>query len=393
MTGNGDRDQAPSRCCTRYHEGMKRLGELLLDRGAIDVTELHTALEACQRRGGRLGTQLLRFGFIEERPLLEALADQNGVPFVPESILIKAPMEVMRCVPADVLQRLQALPFERSRDRLRVAMANPRDAAALEELTNRGAAVIEPYVATEAAIAAALEGLGEQELEPLPMLEGDAAQRPIPEWEQLWQPPQVGPEELLRCLARFEPPKTTALLATYPDLTPVIDIDGVGFEEVLDEETFVQRLQDARHRDDVADLVVRYAERYLERVCLFSVHKNRVLGWLARGQSVVVDDVRSYNLPLDAFPIFVKVYETGTHFFGAINSEASNLQLIRVLGDPPPRDLFVAPIVVQSRPVAFLVGDNPGHSGAGIPTHELLVAANKAGVAFEILIMKHKIKT
>ena len=51
---------------------MKRLGELLLERGAIDVNELHTGLEASSRLGGRLGTQLLRFGFVSEKDLLRA---------------------------------------------------------------------------------------------------------------------------------------------------------------------------------------------------------------------------------------------------------------------------------------------------------------------------------
>ena len=45
---------------------MKRLGEILLERGAIAITELHTCLEACHHSGGRLGTQLLKFGFVDE---------------------------------------------------------------------------------------------------------------------------------------------------------------------------------------------------------------------------------------------------------------------------------------------------------------------------------------
>ena len=59
---------------------MKRLGEILLDRGAIGVTELHTGLEACHYSGGRLGTQLLKFGFVDEHALLEALSEQLNVP-------------------------------------------------------------------------------------------------------------------------------------------------------------------------------------------------------------------------------------------------------------------------------------------------------------------------
>jgi len=58
---------------------MKRLGEILLERGAIAIAELHTGLEACHYSGGRLGTQLLKFGFVDEHALLEALSEQLEV--------------------------------------------------------------------------------------------------------------------------------------------------------------------------------------------------------------------------------------------------------------------------------------------------------------------------
>ena len=61
---------------------MQRLGEILIEEGVLSLTELHTALETCHRTGGRLGTQLLEFGYVEERMLLDALSRQLGVPSV-----------------------------------------------------------------------------------------------------------------------------------------------------------------------------------------------------------------------------------------------------------------------------------------------------------------------
>jgi hypothetical protein len=66
---------------------MRRLGEILIEHGAIAVAELHTGLEACHHSGGRLGTQLLKFGFVDEHALLEALSEQLEVPWVSSSIL------------------------------------------------------------------------------------------------------------------------------------------------------------------------------------------------------------------------------------------------------------------------------------------------------------------
>ena len=113
---------------------MKRLGEILLDWGVLAVAELHTALEACRRSGGRLGTQLLRFGFVDERSLLDALSEQNGVPSVTSRVLGRAPIEIRGLLAPKVARRLQAVPFGKSATALRVAMTNPGDRAKIEEM-------------------------------------------------------------------------------------------------------------------------------------------------------------------------------------------------------------------------------------------------------------------
>ena len=91
---------------------MKRLGEILLDWGAVAVSELHTGLEACHRTGGRLGTQLLKFGFVEEQQLLDALSEQFGVRAVSAATLERTRSEVLAILPVHHARRLQAVPFQ-----------------------------------------------------------------------------------------------------------------------------------------------------------------------------------------------------------------------------------------------------------------------------------------
>jgi hypothetical protein len=106
---------------------MKKLGEILIERGVIALSELHTSLEACRRSGGRLGTQLLKFGFVDEPALLRALAEQYGARAVASAALRKAPIEVLSLVPPALARRLRAVPFERLPIHLKVAMINPPD--------------------------------------------------------------------------------------------------------------------------------------------------------------------------------------------------------------------------------------------------------------------------
>jgi hypothetical protein len=379
---------------------MKRLGELLVERGAIDVSELHTALETCHRKGGRLGTQLLRLGFVEERPLLEALAKQLGVPFLPEQLLAKAPQSVLKAIPLEVLNRLRAIPFERTQWRLRIAMASPRDPAAIEELTTHSDVEIEPFVATEAAILKMLKQLRKAEegkvapssAQPAAVpQEKVKAPSPIHDWEELWQPSQVGPLDLIRPQDARRNSGPLPLLSSFPDLAPVIEIPGVDSDDTLDDHIYVQRLLEARDRDEVASLLLRFCERYLGRVCLFILHRDRVAGWSARGQGVVLEDVLSFSIMLDESPMFLNAYRSGRYSLGAIPAGGAHDRLVKVLGEPPPLDLFVAPLMVRERVIAFLTGDNPGQPGGGIPTQELLSGSKKASLALEMLIIKSKI--
>jgi hypothetical protein len=375
---------------------MKRLGELLIEKGAIDLSELHTALEACHRRGGRLGTNLLRFGFVEETALLEALSEQFNVPFVPERFLARSIENCEHRVPAAVLRRLQAVPFERTRWRLRVAMTSPRDPAALEELAAHTDLKIEPYVATEAAVMNSLQWLTDEAEAESKTEEAPEPTRPkldLPDWEELWKAPTIGPDDLFKVRPAAVRSDNTPLLSTFPGLAPVVEMPGGGVDEVLEDEAFVQRLQEVRHRDDVGRLITRYAERFLGRVCLFALHKDRVVGWMACGQGVVLDDVQSFSIQLEESSLFSGVCRSGQHSLGPIPPAPAHDELIKILGEPRPLDVFVMPIRVKKRPVAILLGDNPGVGGGGVPTQELAAAVEKAGVAFEILIMKHKIRS
>jgi hypothetical protein len=115
---------------------MQRLGEILIEEGVLSLTELHTALDTCHRTGGRLGTQLLEFGYVEEHMLLEALAKQLSVPSVIKVKLLHSPLEVRKKLPTLVGRRLQAVPFGNTKRGIKVAMTNPNDRAAMEEISN-----------------------------------------------------------------------------------------------------------------------------------------------------------------------------------------------------------------------------------------------------------------
>jgi hypothetical protein len=375
----------------RYHTYMKRLGELLLEKGAVTVAELHTALEACQRSGGRLGTHLLRFGFVRERELLEALAEQYGVSFVPESLLLKADVAVAEAIPIDMARRLQAIPFDLLQGKLQVAMMNPRDAAALEEIGSHCGRMVEAHVATESAVAKALTRHSGGMFELANDVESEV---PKTEWDELWEGARVGSQEMLEIAAETGTTSGRRLqLATYPGLAPLVEASIPPSDTTVDEATFSKMLLETSSRDEVGELLLRHLACFLTRLALFAVHKERIVGWMAKGESVVVDDVQSLSMPLDLPSVFQNLGRGGAYHVGTLPEGEANLAIARCLGEPPPAEVIALPVRVRDRAVAFTVGDVPGRPALSVPIQNLLNAVSKAGVAFEILLLRGKLQS
>lgn len=372
---------------------MKRLGEILIDWGAIAVSELHTALEACRRSGGRLGTQLIKFGFVTERTLLDALSEQYGVPSVTSRMLSKAPKDLQKALPPRLARRLQALPFGRTGTALRVAMANPRDLAKVEEVSQIVGSPVEPYVATETAILAAIAELGREVVadERASAAEEPEMQPLSSDWEELWSPPRIEPGRLLRITRRRPLLESQHTVATFPGLSPVVEGESFEPDREIDSDTFRRRLAEVRHRDEVGSLLLRFAANYFGRVCLFAVYRGVVIGWMARGHGVAVDDIQSFSTPLDVPSLFRDLATDSDRYIGTIASGPENDRLIRVMGDPKPAAVLMLPIRVKDHTVAYLLGDNLAEDTVAVPADELVTAAQKAGAAFETLIIRKKI--
>jgi len=378
---------------------MKRLGEILLERGSINVAELHTGLEACHHRGGRLGTYLLKFGFVDEHALLQALSEQHDVSSVSMAELRRAPDVLRRLVPLHIARRLQVVVFKRKGENVSVAMTTPRSPATLAEVVSHVGLVITPHIASEVAILTALSEVRDESATS-PPAEIDSKRRAIhggergaesdadlEEWQNLWSPPTLRSSDLLRP-RRNRSPEDVPLVATFPGLAP-IPAGSVMTAEDLDNEIFSAMLGDAEHRDEVGQLLLRRASAIVERCYLLSVHSGQMVGWLAQGSGVVVDDVQSLVVSADT-PSILSTLKGSRVFFGTVEPGPVNDDLLRALGEPTPGEIAILPVLVKNRVVAYLVGDVPGSTISDEGLGQLLGAARKAGVAFEILIMKKK---
>lgn len=126
-----------------------RLGDLLIERRAVLPHQLFHALDRHRQGGRRFGTCLLEEQGVDEGAVLEALARQHGVPAASAEMLREASREALDRVPGALARRLVALPFAETATGIAVAMRDPDDLAAHDELTFAAGRRIVPHVGLE----------------------------------------------------------------------------------------------------------------------------------------------------------------------------------------------------------------------------------------------------
>ncbi|MFL5320915.1 MAG: type IV-A pilus assembly ATPase PilB [Myxococcaceae bacterium] len=133
-----------------------RLGELLVRENLISVQQLRKAQEEQQKNGTRIGTALIKTGAIEESKLTDFLSKQYGVPAINLKEFDIDP-EIIKLVPKDVAEKHLVVPVNRAGPSLIVAMCDPSNIYAQDDLKFLTGYNIEPVVASEPSIRDAIE--------------------------------------------------------------------------------------------------------------------------------------------------------------------------------------------------------------------------------------------
>jgi type IV pilus assembly protein PilB len=133
-----------------------RIGELLLKEKRLTPAQLQEALTYQKTNGGKLGYNLVKLGFVKDDEITALLSKQYGVPSI-NLAQFEIDPAIVKLIPAETAQKYQIVPLSRSGATLTIAMTDPTNVFAMDDIKFMTGYNVEPVVASETAVAEAID--------------------------------------------------------------------------------------------------------------------------------------------------------------------------------------------------------------------------------------------
>jgi len=133
-----------------------RIGELLLKEKRISAEQLQEALNYQRTNGGKLGANLVKLGYVKDEEITALLSKQYGVPSIALHQFEIDPA-VIKLVPAETARKYQIVPLSRAGATLTIAMTDPTNVFAMDDVKFMTGYNVEPVVASEIAVLESIE--------------------------------------------------------------------------------------------------------------------------------------------------------------------------------------------------------------------------------------------
>lgn len=382
-------------------EAMMRLGAMLVRDGRLTAAQVLAAVGQQARVGGRLGTVLMEMRLIDADTLTVYLGLELGVPVATRMALARAKRAALRLLPAALAERFFCVPLAVQERQLIVAMRDPHDLLALDELASGTGYRIIPRVAPEARIVYYLEqhfgvarsprflALGDSVIAP-PQFEDDAVEPPPPPLPGLPPalrhpivPPTPVPRLVELSAVRAAAEITRDLVEGLDDPGHSVDIEAMAraavsplpgtstfpvplaMPDVLGLDAAIVRMSVASRRSEIADALLAYARGIFDTAVLLIVRDELAFGWKGFGAGVDPERVETLLVPLETSSMFRAALDAGDPFVTAPPASVLHLHLLKVLRAPMPHRAVVAPVIIKERAVNLLYGQVEGERRLG----------------------------
>src|SRR6187551_2560019 len=133
-----------------------RIGEPLLKEKRITPAQLQEALNYQKTQGGKLGYNLVKLGFVKDEEITALLSKQYGVPSI-NLAQFEIDPGIIKLIPAETAHKYQIVPLSRSGATLTIAMTDPTNVFAMDDIKFMTGYNVEPVVASETEVDEALQ--------------------------------------------------------------------------------------------------------------------------------------------------------------------------------------------------------------------------------------------
>src|SRR5918993_780141 len=133
-----------------------RIGELVLKEKRITPAQLQEALSYQKTHGGKLGMNLVKLGFVKDEEITALLSKQYGVPSI-NLAQFEIDPAIVKLIPSETAHKYQIVPLSRSGATLTIAMTDPTNVFAMDDIKFMTGYNVEPVVASETAVAEAIQ--------------------------------------------------------------------------------------------------------------------------------------------------------------------------------------------------------------------------------------------
>jgi hypothetical protein len=354
-----------------------KLGEVLIQKGIITRRQLEETLRAQIIYGGHLGTCLIEKGFIDEPRLGQILAETSGMKYASKDVFHEIPRYVINALPPKLATKHAVVPFRLTDKVLHVAMIDPRNLLALDELSFAAGYKIEPWISPEVRIYQAMERYYE-----IPR-----RQRYVALCRRLDE--AAGEPELIVRMEREDLPRArdgAESPVSYADTesSRTAGRDALALEAISDV------LCSSENRDAMADAVLGQAARGLARIVLFQVQGGTAFPWRAHGLDLRGDPALA-RFSVVGEPVFGLV-QGETHFRGSLPGDAIYLDFYATLGVDPPSELILLPLYLDDRLIALFYGDGGPTGCIRGETEEYRRLVQKLALALHLVVLKRQIR-
>lgn len=406
----------------------KDFGEWLVKEKLLRPDGLRRAMEIYKDTQSRLDTVILDLGLMAESTLLDALSRFHKTRAVSRAEF-SAAEAVARMVSPRVALRLQVVPFRLEGKTLSVAALDPGDLLVEDELALLTGCMVASYVTTEVRLYEALNRfygvrLSAQYASLITRFGGEAgaatrgaaaaAMPPVrlsSTQQESARKPTWRPKENVKrpVIHDVELEMSDEDLNLFPSLREgegegTVETPGPSMLRKLEpppadlepEERLAATavaLQNAEMREDIADAVLGFCAPLFRRRLMLVVRKGTVMGWRGEGESVDQERVRAISIPLTEPSVFVGLTQGTEFWLGPLPEMHHNMELVAGLGGAAPKDCFILPVKVREKTVSFLYCDNAEDGVGGLQMADLRRLAAKAGLAFQVYLLKSKIRT